>query len=78
MKRLAIVAFALLVLTPVGSDAGDPRNKSECLIALAGALETRPCGRLGDGMPENLCRRRANIHARAVPGRRRAPVGTGL
>ena len=47
MKVLAL-AVALLILTPVDSDAGDPRNKSECLTALAGALETE-CGRIYAG-----------------------------
>jgi len=55
MKRLAIVAFALLVLTPVGSDAGDPRNKSECLTALAGALETE-CRRIYAGAEQTSMR----------------------
>ena len=40
MTKLAVVAVAILTLTPVDSGAGDPRNKSECLTALAGALET--------------------------------------
>ncbi len=40
MTNLAIVAVAILVLTPIDSDADDPRNESECLTALADALET--------------------------------------
>ena len=38
--NLAIVAVESLVLTPLDSDADDPRNESECLTALADALET--------------------------------------
>ena len=48
MTRLAIVVVALLVLIPIDSDAEDPRNKSECLTALADALETE-CRRIYAG-----------------------------
>jgi hypothetical protein len=47
MKILAL-AVALLILAPVDSQAGDPRNKSECLNQLAGALETE-CRRIYAG-----------------------------
>ncbi len=39
MTRSAIVVVAILVLTPIDSDADDPRNESECLTALVDALE---------------------------------------
>ncbi len=45
MTKLAIVAVAILTLIPVDSDAVDPRNKSECLTTLAGALESE-CRRI--------------------------------
>ena len=40
MRKLALVAVAILILTPVDSDAGDPRNKSECVTALAAAMQS--------------------------------------
>jgi hypothetical protein len=45
---LAFVAVAILILTPVDSNAGDPRNKAECLTGLAGALESE-CPKLYAG-----------------------------
>ena len=45
MGKLAIVAVALLALSPMGSTADDPRNKSECLTAMASALDTE-CRRI--------------------------------
>ncbi len=53
--RLVFVTVAILVLTPVGSDAGDPRNKPECLIALADALETE-CRRIYAGAEQTSMR----------------------
>ncbi len=48
MMRLAVIAVALLVLMPADSDADDPRNKSECLTALADALQ-KECRRIYAG-----------------------------
>ncbi len=55
MTKLAIVAVAILVLTPVDSEAVDPRNKSECLTTLAGALESE-CRRIYDGAGQESTR----------------------
>ena len=55
MTTLAIVAVAILVLTPVDSEAVDPRNESECLIALAGALESE-CRRIYEGAGQESTR----------------------
>ncbi len=55
MTKLAIVAVAILVLTPVDSEAVDPRNKSECLTALAGALDSE-CRRIYDGAEQTSTR----------------------
>ena len=55
MMKLAAVAVAILALTPVHSDAGDPRNKSECLTALAGALDSE-CRRIYAGAEQSTMR----------------------
>jgi hypothetical protein len=55
MIKLAVVAMAILVLTPVDSDAGDPRDKSECLTALADALESE-CRRIYAGAEQESMR----------------------
>lgn len=46
--NLAIAAAVMLLLTPIGSRGDDPRNESECLTALAEALETE-CGKVYAG-----------------------------
>lgn len=48
MTKLASVAAVILVLTTADSNAGDPRNESECQTALSGALETE-CRRIYAG-----------------------------
>ena len=55
MMKLAVVVMAILALTPVDSDAGDPRNKAECLTALAGALESE-CRRIYAGAEQATMR----------------------
>lgn len=48
MRKLALAAIAILTFTPVDSDAGDPRNMSECMTSLAAAMESE-CPRLYAG-----------------------------
>jgi hypothetical protein len=55
MKKLAIAAIAILVLTPVDADARDPRDKPECLSALADALASE-CRRIYAGAEQESMR----------------------
>ena len=57
---MALVAVAMLVLAPVDSYAGDPRNKSECLSALSGALESE-CRRIYAGTDQASMREQCLI-----------------